>query len=185
MMDTGVATRYARALLKVAQTTGSTQQAEEDLEAVCRLLSIHEDLKRALENPTLSRERKLDLIDRIFADRARPITLKLLRLLVEKRRESLLALIHQEFVRLREESEGILRIKISSPMEISTELVNQLLNKLERQTRKRIVYDFSLDPSLLGGIQVRYGDFVLDGSLGGALRRLREKIFIEVLKQAR
>jgi F-type H+-transporting ATPase subunit delta len=185
MMDAPVATRYARALLNVARATGSLQQAEEDLEAISRLLQAREDLRRTLENPVLSRERKLELIDRLFADRARPITLRLLRLLVEKRRESLLRLIYQEFVRLREESEGILRVTILAPQEIPEDLLRSLLTKLERQTGKHIVYDFSPDPSLIGGIQVRYGDFVLDGSLGGALRRLREQIFIEALKQAR
>ncbi len=185
MMDATVATRYARAVLNVAKATHSIQQAEEDLEAISRLLTTREDLQRTLENPALSRERKLGLIDRLFADRARPITLRLLRLLVEKRRESLLGLIYREFVRLREESEGVLRITILAPQELPDDLLKQLIRKLESQTGKRIVYEFSLAPNLLGGIQVRYGDFVLDGSLGGALRRLREQIFIEALKQAR
>ncbi|MCH8273619.1 MAG: ATP synthase F1 subunit delta [Armatimonadetes bacterium] len=182
-MDPGVARRYARALLNAAQSLNSVPEVEDDLEVIRGLLESREDLRRALESPEVARERKLQLVDRLFADRARPLTLRLLRMLIEKRRENLISLIYVEYVRLRQDAEGVLPVVIRSAVALTDDEVKEITSRLEKQTGKRILYDCFVDPSLIGGVKVRFGDSVLDGTVLGALRRLRERFFIDVLKQ--
>ncbi|MBV6502276.1 MAG: ATP synthase subunit delta [Fimbriimonadales bacterium] len=183
-MDPQAAVRYARALLAAAQSSNSVTEAADDLEAIKVILDNRPELRKLLESPKVSRDRKRELIDKLFADRARPVTLKLLRLLVEKRREAELPLVHREFVRLKEESENKLRVHITSAVELKREELDALITKLSAQTGKTILPEVRVDPSLIGGIAVRFGDSVIDGSISGALRRLRERLVIEVLKQA-
>ena len=71
----------------------------------------------------------------------------------------------------------------------STELLTdsqkqQIEQKLEKLTGEDIEPDFRIDPTLMGGVRVQYGDYVLDGTIRGALRRLRDRLRIDVLKQS-
>lgn len=182
-MDARAALRYARALLVAAQNSGVVKEVEEDLEAIVNILDAKPEFRQTLESPKVPREAKLRLIDRVFADRARPLTVRLLRMLVEKNRERELGLIAQKFVSLREEADGILRVHIASALQIPQDQIDKIVDKIESQTGKRVVYEFEIDPTKIGGITVQYGDNVLDGSVSGALRRLREHLFIDVLKQ--
>ncbi|HWP31332.1 MAG TPA: F0F1 ATP synthase subunit delta [Fimbriimonadales bacterium] len=182
-MDPRAAHRYARALFSAARQTNTVREAEEDLEAICKILEAKPDFKKTLEAPKISREQKLKLVDRVFADRARPLTMRLLRLLIEKHREQEIPLIYKDYVRLREESEGILRVIISSAKPISDNELRKLIAALEKRTGKSILYETVVDPKLIGGVAVRYGDDVLDGTVQGALRRLKEHLYYDVLKQ--
>lgn len=182
-MEDRVATRYARALLNAAKQVDSVNEADQDLEVITALLHQREDFKEQFESPKIPRDRKLALLDKLFADRARPVTLRLLRLLVEKGRADTLDFIYAEFRRLKREMEGVLEVEISSAVPLTESELQAILTKLEKQTGKRIVSKSIVDPNLIGGIAVRYGDFVLDGTVRAGLRRLKEKLFLDVLKQ--
>lgn len=183
-MDFRAASRYAKALLAAAKSEGSIREAEDDLKAITSILEARPDFKEALESPIVTNDRKLALIDKLFSDRARPITMRLLRLLIKKNREDELTVLYNEFVRLREESEGVLHLTIRSAVPLSEDEVNRIVKKIESQTGKKCATDLEVEPSLVGGIVAQYGDYVLDGSVKGALRRLKEKLYVDVLKQA-
>lgn len=183
-MEHRVATRYARAFINAALQANSLHEADDDLKVITTVLESREEFRELFESPRVPREKKLALIDRLFADRARPITLKLLRLLVEKRREDSLGLIYKEFVRLKAEFEGVLHVEIQSAVPLEESEVREITTTLANQTGKRIEFKTIVDPALIGGVAVKYGDYVLDGTVSSGLRRLREKLFIDVLKQA-
>lgn len=182
-MELGVARRYARALLVAAKQQQSVIEAQQDLDAIVQILQAKPELKEFLESPEQARDRKRATIDKLFADRARPITLQLLRLLIEKRRENILQLIRDEYQRLREQEEGILRIKISSAQQLDEKQKQALIERIEQETKRKVIAETEVDPKLIGGVTIRYGDFLLDGSIAGALKRLRERLYIDVLKQ--
>jgi F-type H+-transporting ATPase subunit delta len=183
-MDLRVARRYAQALLAAAQTQQSTAEVEQDLDAIARILEAKPEFREVIESPTVPRNKKLELIDKVFSDRARPITMRFLRLLVQKRREDSIFLVRNEFVLLREASQGILRIEIVSAVPLGQSEADGIVQRIAQQTGKRIIPELSVDPSLVGGVTVRYGNSMLDGSVSGALKRLRERLYIDVLKQA-
>ena len=60
----------------------------------------------------------------------------------------------------------------------------KVVAKLEKVTGRKIEPDFQIDPHLIGGIHVEYENFLLDSSLRGELRRLRERLLLDVLKQS-
>lgn len=183
-MDARAANRYARALLAAAQQTNSVREAEEDLGAICRILDARPELRETLESPRVPRERKRELVDRLFADRARPITMRLLRLLIDKKRESEIKLIYRDYVRLRQDLEGILHVTLTSAVPLTQDEIARIVKRLETQTGKKIAYVVDVDSTLMGGVRIQYGDTQQDGTVAGALRRLREHLLIDVLKQA-
>lgn len=182
-MNPQVARRYAAAAYQVAKRHNSVQEVQDDLNAIVQLLNSKEDLREVIESPKIDRERKLALIQSLFSDRARPITLRLLRLLVVKRREEELSLIRDAYQRIREEDQGILRITIRSASPLSDDHVRRISDRIAEQTKKHVLAETEVAPSLIGGVSVQYGDYVLDGSLLGHLRRLRERLYYDILKQ--
>lgn len=182
-MDPQVARRYAAALFTVAQKQNSVREAQDDLDAIASVFESKPEFREAFESPKIDPSKKRALLDRVFSDRARPITLRLLRMMVDKGREENLLLIRDAFTRMREEAEKVLRIQISSAYPLNEAEVRGVADRIAAQTGKRVFHETTVDPSLVGGVTVRYGDFVLDGSVAGRLRRFRERLYFDVLKQ--
>ncbi len=79
--------------------------------------------------------------------------------------------------------EGVLKVDVLSAVPLTDNELRAIVAKLEAQTRKRIETKTTVDPSLIGGIAVKYGDNLLDGTVKAGLRRLKEKFYLDVLKQ--
>ena len=174
-----VAKRYAGALFAASGKMGRTERVQQDLTAVEQALDHSPDLRRVLESPLVTAERKREIIDRIFGRDLDALTLRFLHLLVDKRREEILASTREEFVRLADEARGLIRAdaRVASPLDDLQKAA--LVESLERRTGKTVQLQVTLDESLIGGAVVRMQDTVIDGSVRGALERLREEMLRE------
>jgi F-type H+-transporting ATPase subunit delta len=99
-----------------------------------------------------------------------------LRLLVDKRRMNLLPQILSELRRMVEELEGIERVEVISAAPLPGTQRDFLKSVLERQTGKRIELEEKLDPAVLGGMVVKVGSTVYDGSVRTQLSQMRENL---------
>jgi F-type H+-transporting ATPase subunit delta len=183
-MDLRVARRYALALFSAAKESNSVSETAEDLDAIGAVLSANDEAKEFLESPEVDRSAKLQFVDRVFSDRARPLTMRLLRLLIEKNRQRELPGIQREFKSAMEDAQGIMRAFITSAVKLSDSEVERITQRISQQTGKQVIAETHVDPSVIGGVSVQYGNSVLDGTVFGALKRLEEKFQIDVLKQA-
>lgn len=182
--DSRIGRRYAQALFSVARQHGMVRGVEDDLNSLVTLYDTDENFRELLILPQNSREEKVQKLEKLFGDRATALTMQVLRLMVEKGRESSLHNLHDEFVRLRRSDEGVLYAEISSADQLSPEEKQALVTKLQSTLGKTIEPTFSVNPALMGGVRVEYDNFVLDGSVRGALNRMREHLRLNVLKQA-
>jgi F-type H+-transporting ATPase subunit delta len=99
-----------------------------------------------------------------------------LRLIVDKRRMKLLPQILPELRRMVEELEGIERVEVVVPASLPKAQRDFLREVLEKQTGKRIELEEKLDPAVLGGMVVKVGSTVYDGSVRTQLSRIRENL---------
>jgi F-type H+-transporting ATPase subunit delta len=183
-MDSQAARRYALALFKAAQDSNSVTEIAEDLDAIDGLLSANEEARTFLESPEVDRGQKMAFVDRVFSDRARPLTMRLLRLLIQKNRQRVLSGIVREYATAKEEASGIMRAFIRSAVPLSENETLRISKLISDQTGKEVIVEAEVDPSVIGGVSVQYGNSVLDGTVFRALKRLEEKFQFEVLKQA-
>lgn len=181
-MNVRVARRYAKALFLVAKQQGQQDLVASELIQVISTLVANAALLSDLMSPLMSRDKKLEAINNAFANLG-PLTLRMLRLLVDKRREENLTLVKQEYDRLLEEDAGILRALISTARPLTDPLRNQLIARLEAETGKRILVEVEIKSEMIGGISVQIGDYLLDGSIEGGLRRLRDRFIRELARQ--
>ena len=135
--------------------------------------------KRAVDvlaNPAIPIERRLQALDAIVGDRVTEKTANLVRLLLKRGRIEDLPRVAAEFRRLDDDRQGITHATATSATELTQGEVRQLTARLEQSTGGRIALDFEVDPSLLGGLVVRVGDRLIDGSVRGRLERLRNQL---------
>lgn len=180
MTDLRVARRYAQALFRVALQHNTVQRTGEDLARLRELMRQSPTFRAFLYDPRIARDRKKDRLREILRQEVMPETLRTLELIIEKRREKLLEAICDEYQRLQEAHQGIVRATLTSAVPLTEDEQSALIQKLEQSTGKQIIPTYEVNPDLLGGIKVRMGDYEIDGSIRGALENLRERIRLEI-----
>ena len=183
MADDRVARVYAQALFDTALKYDVVTSVESDLNSIVGLLENDEQFKDFIIAPYTGREEKIAIVDKLFSDRVTALTMQVLRVMLEKRREEELAGMRDEYVKLRRENQSVIFATVTSAEEMDESQKKALLAKLESTLGKKIEASFKLEPALIGGIRVAYGNYVLDGSIRGALSKLREKLRHDLLKQ--
>jgi F-type H+-transporting ATPase subunit delta len=176
MADESVARRYTQALFHMARKDGTTERVETDLETVDALIRISPNLLRVLRAPTIPRPQKKDLVHRLFESQVSSLTLRFLYLLIDKRREAVLPEVNREFRALSYAVRNILPVTATVALRLTPEERARLAETLGRRTGKTIELSEEIDPDLIGGVVLRLGDTIIDGSVAGQLRRLRQQL---------
>lgn len=174
MREERVARRYARALFNAAVRAQSIEPVNEALQQLLSVLHEQPPLRYLLLNPLIPRERKQQMVQETIGRNTHPLLASLLSVLVDKRRERLLPEVAREFGELRDEHLGIVRVQATTAYPLDSQQQEALIRSLERRTSRTVVLDTRVDPSLIGGIVVRIGDTIIDGSVRGQLLRLRQ-----------
>ncbi len=183
MIDPRAARRYARALFNTASQQGIVKSVEDDLNLVVTVTRGAQGFKQFIESPSATDADKLGLFERTFSDRVTATTMAFLRLLLDKGREDNLDMVRIAFTELRRDHEGIVHADITTTIDLTEDERRKIIDRLTRVTGKTIEPAFHVDPALIGGIRVALGDTVLEGSVKGALNRLRDRLIYDLLKQ--
>lgn len=176
MIERRIVKRYAAALFAAASKVGVIDQVESDLGLVSLTVESSPQLTEALVSPVVPPETKRQIIDELFTDKVHEITLSYLKLLVDKRREEAIGETEPEYVLLANQARGLVEAEATTAVPLDEAQQKQLTAKLSEVTGKRIELKCSVDPTVIGGVLVRIGDTVIDGSVKGQLEALREQL---------
>jgi len=176
MEDESVARRYAAALFAVSAREQRTVAIRTELQSIIEAIEQNPLLKTTLTHPLLTEERKKATVESVFKDSVSADTLAFLNLLIDKRRTHALSAINDEFTRLVREQQNIEFATAVTAIPLTRHETRELEKSLEARTGKDIELKTEVDPSLMGGVLVRIGDTVLDGTVKGNLERLREHL---------
>jgi F-type H+-transporting ATPase subunit delta len=176
MAEAGVVSRYARALFEAAQSQGTVEQVGSDLEGIASIFKESPDLLRVLRAPVIPAERKAQLVRTAFGPRVSDLTLRFLEMVVQKRREEVLPEVPAEFQHLAYAMLNVLPVEVTTAVPLTPEERTALAASLGRRTGKRIRLVEKIEPELMGGMVLRLGDTIIDGSVQGQLQRLRQRL---------
>ncbi|MGI9173946.1 MAG: F0F1 ATP synthase subunit delta [Rhodothermales bacterium] len=176
MADPSIARRYAQALPQQAESENSVEQVDEDVELIRESLEGSRELVRFFESPVIPREKKDAVVQELFKDRLQPTTLHFLQLLIAKKREDLFPDVVRAYHDLRNKQLGIVEAYVKSAAELGDAETKRLETVLEERTGQQIRLHTTVDPDLIGGLVVRVGDTVYDGSVRHQLGVLREQL---------
>jgi len=176
MSDSSIARRYAGALIAEALQNGATESVDADVALLGESLADSRDLVLFFASPVVSREQKSRVVEVLFADRIQPVTLQFLQLLVRKRREELLQDVVSAYRDLRDAELGIVQASAQVARPLDAEEEKNLIDSLEGLSGKQVRLTTENVPDLMGGIVVRIGDTVYDGSIRNRLNMLRGRL---------
>ncbi len=167
--------RYAEAAFQVALRDGTvdTWRAELDMAAS---ITADPGVGHALANPAVPLQTRVAALRSAFQDGISPGALNLIALMIRRGRIEQLPRVAAEFRRLDNTRQGITLATATSAAPLTPDELRDLTGRLEQMTGGRVDLDVQVDPSLLGGLVVRVGDRLIDGSVRGRLERLRTQL---------
>lgn len=174
MAVTARAKRYAEALAQIARDGNSWDQWDRDLSGLARLVE-QPDFKAVLESPKVPLARKEALISEALPN-AGPLVRNLAQLLILRRRIDAVPDVLTEFRRMHDGHRGIEHARVTTAVPLEQREREALLQQLSIMTGKRIEVETEVDPGILGGVVVRIGDKLIDGSTRGRLEALRRRL---------
>ncbi|TNJ64710.1 F0F1 ATP synthase subunit delta [Paenibacillus hemerocallicola] len=174
--ETIVAKRYAKALFEVARERGKIAEVEQELQAIADALQANPDYVKLLEHPNIGASVKGTMLKQAFGASASEEVLNTLQLLVERGRESILRDLVTQYSQVANDALGQAKAKVYTPLPLTAEESDKISAAFGQITGKKIRIESFVDPSLLGGLQIRIGDRLYDGSLSGKLQRIEKSL---------
>lgn len=179
MRSSIVARNYADVLLDLARRHGGDETIDgfaDSLTALAGLLRENPRIGEFLATPRIDTESKKAALRQALQGRAHELFVRFVLVVVEKRRATLLGVIASEFEALVDQVRGRVRAEVTLAREPDQALRTEITDSLRRLLSREVVAEFRVDGDLLGGIEVRVGDQVLDGSIRRRSARLRHRL---------
>jgi len=172
--------QYANALADIALKQGAAAPALQQLGDFNAAFASSAELRNIFASPAVTKAEKRAVAEKIAARLgASKIVRNFLFVVIDHRRTQLLPEIFAAFQNVIRERQGLAEAEVFSPLVLSDAQKKEMTQTLERLTGKKVHARFSLDAKLLGGVLVRVGDTIYDGSLRNRLNDLRERLAAE------
>ena len=166
-------TVYAKALLGASEKAGQTDRVLEELDSlVADVLDKLPDFEEALRTPRIGPEEKIQLITRVFGSRVSPLLLNFLKVAAQHERLDTLRAIQRAARKIHNEMRNRIEVLVETAAPISNQLRSSITTRLSQMLRREVVLTAEINPDLLGGLLVRVGDTIYDGSLRGKLKAM-------------
>ncbi len=176
MRDTAVCRNYAETLLAVAEKERQVERYGELIYAVAGVLAADAKLQGVFMSPRVPKQTKQALIAHALAKVAPTPFIRFLQLVVQRGRQYLLADIAAEYEQLVDRHLDRVHAVVSTARPVDEKLAAAVRKRLTAVFAKDVLPHFRTDPDLLGGIVVRVGDRVFDGSLRRKLKLLQRRM---------
>lgn len=167
---------YATSLVELSQDKGILDQIEEEFHLVTSLYNEDKDLRIFLTSPGIMREKKNTLVDKVFGGQLHEQLVNFLKVLINNDRQSVIPDIYEAMIELIDDIQNRLRVTVASSVDLGQNLKDKIQAELKAKYNKEIILKAETDESLLGGIIIKIGDIVIDGSLVKDLKNIRNNL---------
>ena len=174
--DISVARRYSAALFEVAKKRGEVEAVATNLHEVADTVRGSRELMSVMHHPLLTLDKKKSILRQVFDGHIRPDVERFMFLVVEKKRAIMLPQIVAEFDRMVDEFRGQADAEAVTAIALSAQQTADLEAALQRRFGVKVRLKTRVDPEVLGGLQVRVGDKLLDATVKTKLDRMSEQL---------
>lgn len=176
MNESTIGRNYAEALLTLAKKSDDVERWGELLDAIATAMREDQTLRTFLESPKLSAAHKNEILEKALGRGVPRLFLRYIETVIQKRRQMLIPAIAIEYQALIDESENRLHANVTVAREPAEPERDALARQLSRLFGKKVVPHISLNPAILGGVIVKVGDTVMDGSVRRRLATLKQRM---------
>ena len=170
---------YAQSLFELATDAGGNEKVIEiadEVEQLIELTSSNTEFAMFFASPIIDSEKRGKAISAIFSNKVTDLMLRFLLVLNNKGRLNHLQQITIAYDQLVQEAMGRVEVDVFTPVAIDADSINSIKSKVQELLGKEPVLHPYVEPAMLGGLKLRIGDQLIDGSVQTKLRRLSEAI---------
>ncbi|THF84050.1 F0F1 ATP synthase subunit delta [Cohnella fermenti] len=172
MSSSVIAKRYAKAIFDIARSQNLVSEAETQLKLIVDAIEKNADFKTFLASPSILPGNKIQALGNSFGGTLYPFVLNSVRVLIERGRQNELPAVVEAYLEVAGAAIGRADAYVTSAQPLTLNEKDQLAKKFGALLGKTIRVHDAVDSSLLGGLTVRIGDTLYDGSLRNKLDRL-------------
>jgi F-type H+-transporting ATPase subunit delta len=176
---------YAQALYEIAEQAGQTDAIGEELKDLGQLIQTQPDLAKLIDSRVLRAESLASAIQSIFEGKVSDTLYRFLQVLNRKGRIANLPGVIVEYKRLYEEKHGVVEVEAFVANRLDDSQASQVAAGVGKAIGRNVILKQHVDPSLIGGLKLRVGDRLIDGSAATQLKILRQRIVQEGREKAR
>ncbi len=178
-MNSQAALNYGRAIVELAKEKNIIDPVLTVAKDLIENLQLAE-LRNFLKHPNVPVTAKREILQRLTAKNKPPKEfVNFLNLIFERRRENLLLPILESVVDQALKAQGYQVVELISALPLSEEKRNSIGKALEKAWHTNVSLQYKENPNLVGGIIIRRGDELIDGSLSGQLNALKRLLITE------
>ena len=166
---------YAKALLAFGAESGSVDQLVDGLNEIVDVIRGVPGLQKALESPRIAFEEKSKLLDKAFSGKIDQDLGNFLKVVGSKGRFDCLGAIAASACTMQDEMSGRVQAVLTSASVVEQSVQDKIAQQLSTVLGKKVSLQASIDPAIIGGMVVRVGDTVYDGSVTNQLAQVRSK----------
>ncbi|NLV75460.1 MAG: F0F1 ATP synthase subunit delta [Tissierellia bacterium] len=171
-----ISNRYAYALFEAGLELNKLDEFKKDLEAIVHTLDMEPQIQDILSHPKISKDEKKDFVSNVFGKMVCQEMINFLYVIIDKRRESYLMSIANEFKKLFNEHENILEVTAITAVPMDKKVQDRLEIVLGNKMDKRINLRNIVDKDIIGGVLLRIENKIIDGTVKGQLESMRKTI---------
>jgi F-type H+-transporting ATPase subunit delta len=173
MVDTKVASRYAKSLIGLAQEQNLLEEVKKDMEIILNACHTSKEFQIVLKSPIIKGDKKLAIIKEAFGGLVSTLTISFIEILTRKGREIYMQGISAEYIRQYREIKKIVTAKVITAVPLDDTLRAKIA-ALVKNTASSVEIEEKVDPTIIGGLIVTVGDRQIDASISGKINALRK-----------
>lgn len=171
-----VAKRYAEALFEVAKEKNLLDTIERDLLFTVQVIEGTDGFMTFLRHPQIDEKTKKDLINKSFQESISETTKNFLYQLIDSKRIEYIEEIAKQYIGKANEARNIVEVETTTSSDLSDEDISKVRNILSTKLGKEVRLSNAVDSSILGGMIIKIGDRVYDGSINKQLKVLKRSL---------
>ena len=164
---------YAKAAFEYARESNALAEWEEQL-ATAAAVTLEPAMDGVLNDPSLTADEQADTLIGVCGDSVGAAAQNFLRILASNKRLALLPQIHAQFTQFKANQEKAVDVEVVSAFDLDDAICDRLAQVLGGKLEREVKVSTTTDSELLGGVLIRAGDMVIDGSVRGRLNKLAE-----------
>ncbi|MBO4402514.1 MAG: ATP synthase F1 subunit delta [Bacteroidales bacterium] len=176
MKRTKLAARYAKALFEFAGELGQLEAISSDMELIDNTFDNNPELRYTILSPIIKTDKKSAILQELFREKVGETTLNYLKLILKKGRELQLDTICSEYVKIYKAYRNIVTLDVFSAYPLEKEALEKLKGKVAGETGAHIELKEHIKPELIGGVVIKYGDYLVDASIQHSIATLRKQL---------
>ena len=172
----GIIRKYAQLLFQVAVKENYINQISSHLHSIRSILQSVPELNQLLITRRVQIQDKIIMLNNILGDKISDIEMDLMVLLLENGHMMLFGEVIKHFDYLQDKDSEVIKVQITSSLRLSDNEVQRISLEIENKIQKKVDVKMKTDTSIVGGIKLRVGNTLIDGSVSNRLQKIRDTL---------